>query len=112
MARLDEIQSAIKAAEKEAEKAKAEHEKKIADLTAQLEQEQTKGPEVIALFGALKEVTSRLKAMAPELVPTPLLEMPGQQWPKEKYVGMKQYGLSETEVHNAMAKGRKAVDAL
>ena len=108
MARMDELQSAIK----EAEKAKAAAEKKMADLQERLEEEQTKGPHVLALFGALKEVTARLKDEAPELVPTVLLEMPGQQWPKEKYVGMKQYGMSESEIHNSMTKGRKAVDGL
>ena len=101
MAQLDDLQAALKASEKEAER-----------LKTLIAEEQQKGPEVLALYGALKEVTAKLKARAPELVPAPLADMPGQQWPKEKYVGMKQYGMSETEIHSAVEKGKKAISGL
>ena len=101
MATLEELEAQRDAAQKEAER-----------LDKLIEQERAKGPEVIALYEAMRDAIKRLKAKAPELLHESIMSIPGQQWPKAKQIAAKRYKMSETEIHNAEERGRKAVDAL
>ena len=98
MPTLDELLQQKDAADREAER-----------LAKLIEQERSKGPEVIAAYVALKEAIALLKAKAPELLPSGIADIPGQQYPKYKQIADKRYKMSETEIHLAEEKGRKAV---
>lgn len=91
---------------------KRQNEKEAERLSKLIEQEQSKGPRVVAYYVALKDLINKLKAEAPELLPTPLVDMTGPQYPKYRQIADKRYKMSETEIHNSEEDGRKAIASL
>lgn len=70
-----------------------------------------KGPSAVAMTVAVKELIARFKKDLPEDAPDWMKAIIPQSFPKERLIG-KRFGLSETEIHNAMEKGRKAIAGL
>lgn len=66
---------------------------------------------IIALSSALRTIVSLLKAEYEDALPSAILDLPISGYPRDRTVG-RRYGLSETEVANAVERGKKAVDGL
>lgn len=91
---------------------KRQNEREAERLDNLIKQEQSKGPQVVAAYTAMREAINLLKAKAPELLPSALADMTGPQYPKYRQIAARRYQMSETEIHNAEERGRKSVAGL
>jgi type II secretory pathway component PulC len=84
-----------------------------AEMRAAQEAEENakKGPRHVALVTALKEIVAAISDEMPADKPAWFDQIVVQQFPKEKIVG-RRLGMSETEIHTASEKGRKAIGGL
>lgn len=69
------------------------------------------GQKAVALASMLKSVIAEIKTHDPEILGEAFAGITTQAMPKEANVG-KRYGLSETQIENAKAKGAKLVVGL
>lgn len=102
--RVETAQERRKRLERELEQARQ-------DEALEAEQMAKRGPSAVSMTVAIKELVARFCRELPQDEPEWMKAIIPQAFPKERVIG-RRHGLSDTEIHNAAEKARKAIAGL